>query len=163
MSEGLATLYPRLWRFCLVLTRSRDRADDLAQATCARALANSDKYTPGTDLDRWLFTMARRSFLNDARAAQVRRGQGLVPIEDADLAEEKPTAETNIFAREVFDLVQALPDAQRMTALLVYVEGYSYREAAELLDVPIGTVMSRLSTVRQTVAQRTQPIQRTPR
>lgn len=156
VSDGLSPFYPRLWRFCLVLTRNRDRADDLAQATCARALANSDKFTPGTDLDRWLFTMARRAFLNDQRAAAVRQGQGLVPVEETDLNDEKPSMETNILAREVFNLVQALPEAQRVTAVMVYVEGYSYRETAEFLDVPIGTVMSRLSTVRQTIARQTQ-------
>lgn len=150
--DGLPAIYPRLWRFCLVLTKDRTMAEDLAQATCERALVQADKFTPGTDLDRWLFTMARRLWLNDIRAAKVRTGEGLVPIEEHEPADQKPTSETNIFAREVFDMIQALPEAQRMTALLVYVEGRPYREAAEILDIPIGTVMSRLASVRKAIA-----------
>ena len=59
--------------------------------------------------------------------------------------------ETNIFARQVLNKVQALPDKQRLCVLLVYVEGYSYAEAAETLDIPIGTVMSRLSAARRVI------------
>ena len=161
VSDGLPPLYPRLWRFCLVLTRTRAAADDLAQATCERALQNADKFTPGTDLDRWLFTMARRVFLNDIRATAVRTGQGLVPVEDTDLADQKPDVETNILAREVLDMVQALPEGQRLAATLVYVEGYSYRDAAAFLEVPVGTIMSRLATVRQTIARQTNTHPRT--
>ncbi|MEJ6403996.1 RNA polymerase sigma factor [Yoonia sp. 2307UL14-13] len=152
VADGLPDLYPRLWRFCLVLTRDRNMADDLAQMTCERALAKADKFMPGTDLDRWLFTIARRLWLNDIRAAKVRQGAGLVAIEDSDLADEKPTAEANIFAREVFDLVQTLPEAQRLTVLLVYVEGHSYRDAAAILEIPVGTVMSRLASARKAIS-----------
>ncbi len=67
MAEGLAPLYPRLWRFCLVLTKDRATADDLAQSACARALEQSDKFAVGTNLDRWVFTIARRLWLNDIR------------------------------------------------------------------------------------------------
>lgn len=154
IADGLPTVYPRLWRFCLVLTKDRTRAEDLAQATCERALAQADKFQPDTDLDRWLFTMARRLFLNDIRAAKVRRGTGLVDVDEFDLEDTSPQVETNIFAREVFDMIQALPDGQRLTAVLVYVEGRPYREAAEILDIPIGTVMSRLATVRKAIAQK---------
>lgn len=153
VSEGLPAIYPRLWRFCLALTRDRAKAEDLAQSTCERALTQADKFDPGTDLDRWLFVMARRLWLNEVRATKVRRGEGLVPIEETDTQDNKPNVETNILARQVFDMVQALPEAQRMTALLVYVEGRPYREAAEILDIPIGTVMSRLSSVRKAIAK----------
>lgn len=152
MTAGLPALYPRLWRFCLVLTKARPAADDLAQTTCERAIKNADKFEPGTDLDRWLFTMARRIWLNDIRAAAVRQGQGTVAVEDTDIADKKPQIETNILAREVLDMVQALPEGQRLAALLVYVEGYSYKEAAAQLEIPVGTVMSRLSTVRKTIS-----------
>lgn len=148
----MPVLYPRVWRFCMVLTRSRADADDLAQATAERALQNAEKFEIGSDLDRWLFTMARRLWLNNMRANAVRVGQGVVPIEDSDLADEKPPVETNIFAREVLTKVDGLPDGQRLCVLLVYVEGYSYREASALLEVPIGTVMSRLATARKVIA-----------
>jgi RNA polymerase sigma-70 factor, ECF subfamily len=149
---GLEPLYPRLWRFCLVISGSRQSASDLAQATCLRALEKALLFEPGTHLDRWLFTMARRIWLNEMRAAAVRRGGGLVALEDIEIEEPRPGPETNIFAREVFQAVGALPEALRATVLLVYVEGYAYREAAEILEIPVGTVMSRLSAARAKLA-----------
>lgn len=150
--DGLSAVYPRLWRFCLVLCNNRERADDLAQQTCARALSSASKFKPGTHLDRWLFTIARRLWLNEIRAAKVRQGAGVVSVDDVDLSDKKPAVETNILAREVFHLIERLPDAQRLTVLLVYVEGYTYREAAEELECPIGTVMSRLAAARKALA-----------
>ena len=94
-------------------------------------------------------------WLNDLRAAAVRRGGGLQAVEDVDLPDPGPDAETNYFAREVLSTVNALPEAQRATVLLVYVEGFKYAEAAEILDVPIGTVMSRLAAARKTVVAQT--------
>lgn len=151
MAEGLAPLYPRLWRFCLVLTKDRATADDLAQSACARALEQSDKFAVGTNLDRWVFTIARRLWLNDIRHTKLRQGQGLVAVEETEIKDESPPTETNIFARQVLNKVQALPDKQRLCVLLVYVEGYSYAEAAETLDIPIATVMSRLSAARRMI------------
>jgi len=152
VSAGLPDLFPRLWRFCMVLTKASDRADDLAQATCERALLNAEKFTLGSDLDRWLFTIARRMWLNDIRAAKVRQGSGVVPVEEIDVPNNNPHIEVNILAGEVLNMVQALPEGQRVTTFLVYVEGYSYREAAEMIDIPIGTVMSRLAGARKTIA-----------
>lgn len=147
-------MYPRLWRFSLSLSGTRAGADDLAQKTCARALERADGFEPGTHLDRWVLTMARRIWLNELRAETVRRGGGLVPVEEIELAAENLPAEMNIFAGEVFNSIAALPDAQRETVMLVYVEGYAYKEAADMLEVPIGTVMSRLAAARKTIAAR---------
>ena len=149
---GIGPLYPRLWRFCLVQTGQRDRADDLAQATCLRALEKHESYQAGTYLDRWLFTMAHRLWLNELRAQAVRQGTGLVALEDTELPDTGVDAETNIFHREVFAKIGALPEGQRMVVLLVYVEGLTYREAADMLDIPIGTVMSRLAAARKRIA-----------
>ncbi len=146
--RGLKSLFPRLWRYCVVLTGSTDRADDLAQATCLRALEKSDQYAVGTKLDRWLFRIAQRTWLNDLRSEAVRKGGGLAPIEEIDLPDPNPGPELNLLGREVLMGVMKLPEAQRTTVALVYVEGYSYKEAAEVLDIPIGTVMSRLSAAR---------------
>ncbi|AVL54863.1 RNA polymerase sigma factor [Roseobacter denitrificans] len=155
VSAGLPDLFPRLWRFCMVLTKATDRADDLAQKTCERALANAEKFNVGTDLDRWLFTIARRIWLNDIRADKVCLGAGVVPVEEIDVPNNNPHVDVNILAGEVLNIVQALPEGQRVTIFLVYVEGYSYREAAEMLDIPIGTVMSRLAGARKTIVART--------
>jgi RNA polymerase sigma-70 factor, ECF subfamily len=146
--DGLDRLLPRLWRFCLVLSGDRSVADDLVQATCLRALEREDQFQPGTRLDRWIFRIAQTVWLNQLRAEKVRRGGGLVPVEQAGLIDVASDAEANLFANEVFSQVMALPEAQRAAVLLVYVEGYLYKEAAEHLDVPVGTVMSRLASAR---------------
>jgi RNA polymerase sigma-70 factor (ECF subfamily) len=149
VKEGMPDIYPRLWRYAVALTGRRDWADDLAQATCIRAIEKADLFQPGTQLDRWMFRMAQRLWYNELRSRKVRKGGGLVPVEETDLADPGPAAETNILAREVLSHVQGLPDAQRETVFLVYVEGYSYKEAAEMLEIPIGTVMSRLAGARK--------------
>lgn len=148
VQAGLPELYPRLWRFCLSLTGSRDLAADLAQDTCQRALDKATLFDPETHLDRWLFTMARRIWLNDLRAQAVRRGNGLVAVSDVEMPDESTDSDANIFLNEVFKSISALPEHQRVTVLLVYVEGYAYKEAAEMLEIPIGTVMSRLAAAR---------------
>lgn len=152
MQGGLEAVYPRLWRFALSLSGTKANADDLAQKTCARALERADQFDPDTHLDRWMLTMARRIWLNEVRANVVRRGTGLVPVEDIDIVADTLPAETNIYASEVFNAVGTLPETQRETVMLVYVEGYAYREAAEMLDVPIGTIMSRLAAARKAIA-----------
>ena len=147
--SGLDAVYPRLWRYAVALTGRRDWADDLAQATCLRALEKSDLFVPGTKLDRWIFRMAQRLWLNELRSRKVRAGGGLVPVEDTPLVDPRAQTEMNIEAREVLSKVQTLPDAQRQAVFLVYVEGYSYKEAAEMMEIPIGTVMSRLAVARK--------------
>ena len=152
--QALPGLYPRLWRFCYGLTGARDVAEDLAQATSMRALERSDQYQSGTHLDRWLFVMARRMWINERRRDVLRAGNGLVTTEDSDLADPNPPVETNIFARQVLSEITALPEKQRETVMLVYVEGFAYREAADVLEIPIGTVMSRLAAARKTLGVR---------
>lgn len=147
-------VFPRLWRYCMSLAGQRDWADDLAQTTCLRAIEQADKFEAGTHLDRWMFRMAQRVWLNELRSRKVRTGSGVVPVEDVDLRDEKPDAETNIFARDVLSQVNALPQTQRQSVILVYVEGFSYKEAAVIMDIPIGTVMSRLASARRTIGQR---------
>lgn len=149
--DNLPGLYPRLWRFALVLAGTRDAADDLAQTTAARAIEKAQLYTPGTRLDSWLFTMARRIWLNELRSQAVRRGQGLTAVEEIDLPDPSPGQEVNRMASEVLAVVNTLPEAQREAVLLVYVEEYTCAEAAKMLDVPTGTILSRLSTARRKV------------
>jgi len=150
---GLPEIYPRLWRYALTLTGNRDAAGDLAQATAVRALEKAQKFKPGTHLDRWLFRMAQRIWLNELRSQTVRRGGGLLPVEDVPIPDPRPGSEANIFLSEVLSSVSALPEAQRAAVVLVYVEGFRYAEAAEILDVPVGTIMSRLAAARKTLAQ----------
>ncbi len=161
MRDGLGDISPRLWRYCLVLSGNRDTAEDLAQAACLRAIEKADQFEPGTHLDRWVFRIAQRMWLNDLRAQTVRRGGGLVSVHDTDLPEsvtgEKMSPESNIFVGEVLSQVAALPQAQREAVMLVYIEGFSYKEAAEVLSIPIGTVMSRLAAARGKLAAKLAP------
>jgi len=151
--DGLAEVAPRLWRYAMALTGRRDVAEDLAQSACLRALEKAEQFEPGTHLDRWMFRIAQRIWLNDLRSQTVRRGGGLVPIEDANLTDNNSSAETNIFVSEVLSHIRALPEAQRSAVMLVYVEGFTYREASDVLEIPIGTVMSRLAAARATMGK----------
>jgi RNA polymerase sigma factor (sigma-70 family) len=144
----LPSLLSRLWRYGLVLARNREAAEDLVQATCVRALERSSQFETGTRLDRWLFTILRSIWINQLRAQRVRLGQGVVDPEEALISDGVREIEMNIFAAQVFREVLELPESQREAVLLVYVEGLTYREAAEVLKVPVGTIMSRLAAAR---------------
>ncbi len=146
---AIQTHSKRVWRFGLALSGASDIADDLMQATALRALEKHHQVTSHERLDSWLMTICRSIWLNEIRARSVRKAQALSVTPEAELVARGPDSETNIFAAQVFTQVMQLPEAQRETVMLVFVEGYSYREAAAMLDVPIGTIMSRLSNARQ--------------
>ncbi|WP_350334866.1 RNA polymerase sigma factor [Coralliovum pocilloporae] len=153
VSGALPEILPRLWRFAMVLSGRRDVADDLVQATCVRALERAHQFQPGTRIDRWTFTILSSIWKNQLRSEKIRQGQGFVDPEDVLVEDGNRKIEANIFLQQVLKEVQALPEAQRVTVLLVYVEGLSYREASEVLDIPIGTVMSRLSSARASLGK----------
>lgn len=150
---GLPDLLPRLWRFGLVLSGRREAAEDLVQATCVRALERADQFRPGTRLDHWTFAILSSIWKNQRRADKIREGAGCVDAAEVLWFDGASQAETNILAQRVLTEVQSLPKAQHSAVLMVYVEGMSYREAAEVLEVPIGTVMSRLAAARQTLGR----------
>lgn len=149
---GLPPLIPRLWRYGMVLSQRRDIADDLVQATCLRALEHADQFVPGSRLDHWLFAILRSTWINDLRKQRVRTGQGLVDPGEVSIVDERTDTERRVFANQVMAHVNALPEAQRDAVFLAYVEGFSYREVAQTLDIPIGTVMSRLANARAKLA-----------
>jgi RNA polymerase sigma-70 factor (ECF subfamily) len=149
---GIGAELARLWRYGLVLSGNRDTAEDLVQATCVRALERSHQFQPGTRLDRWLIAILHSIWLNEVRARKVRQGQGLVDADAVLVFDGLRETETNILAAQVLREVQDLPEVQRETVYLVYVEGLTYREAAETLAVPIGTIMSRLAAARAKLA-----------
>jgi RNA polymerase sigma-70 factor, ECF subfamily len=151
--SGLEQCLARLWRYAVVLSSSRDAADDLVQAACLRAIERADQFAPGTRIDRWLFAILRSIWLNEIRARRIREGGGLVDAEEALTVDGAHDIEMNILTTEVLRAIGRLPEAQRETALLVYAEGYTYAEAATALGIPIGTIMSRLATVRAALAK----------
>lgn len=101
--------------------------------------------------------MARRIWFNELRSASIRKTAAFSDDAYMNVEDKKPDSETNIFAREVFEKVNTLPEAQRVAALLVFVEGYKYSETADILDVPIGTVMSRVAAARTTLKSQMDP------
>ncbi len=137
----------------MVLSRNRDVAEELVQTTCVRALERSAQFTPGTRIDRWLFTLLHSVWINDLRARRVRLGQGFVDSEDLHAADIWSHEEDRMQYQQVMQRVERLPEAQRNAVFLVYVEGFTYQEAADTLCVPIGTIMSRLAAARATLSR----------
>lgn len=150
---GLSANLARLWRYGLVLSRQRDVADDLVQQTCVRALERAEQFVDGTRLDHWLLSILHSLWLNELRSRRVRLGQGQVDAQTALVFDGADMAETKMAAMQVMKRVNDLPEAQRMAVFLAYVEGLSYREVATVLDIPIGTVMSRLAAARAKLAE----------
>jgi RNA polymerase sigma-70 factor (ECF subfamily) len=149
---GIERMLPRLWRFCIVLAKDRGAAEELAQATCLRALQREHQFQPGTRLDSWLYRIAQTIWFNERRAVNVRGPVGEVGPEDVELVDQSVGAELNLYHKQVLSAVMALPESQRIAVVLVYVEGYSYKEAADHVGVPIGTIMSRLAAARMRLA-----------
>lgn len=150
----LPALLPRLWRFALRLARDRHDAEDLVQRACVRALERQHQLHPGTSTLSWLFSIVHSVWLNEVRARQMRSKGSIQWSEEladtvADPAAGSP--EMVVLYQQTIAAVEKLPDAQRAVMLLVAVEGLGYREAATVLDVPIGTVMSRLARARLTI------------
>ncbi|KTH33943.1 RNA polymerase sigma factor [Klebsiella aerogenes] len=153
VDSQLAAHLSRLWRYGLVLSHNRDVAEELVQATCLRALEKSAQFTPGTRIDRWLFSILHSIWISELRARQVRLGQGVVECEELAAPEPGEQDDTRWRYRQLMLRVNQLPEAQRNAVFLVYVEGFSYQEAAETLSVPIGTIMSRLAAAQETLAK----------
>ena len=149
MGKAVEPHLKAVWRFSLSLCGNPTVADDLTQSTLLRALEKADQYRDDGRLQGWLMTICRSIWLNEVRAAQVRRAGGLDTAEALALADEKPDAVTNIFASEVFTKIMSLPEAQRSAVELVFVQELTDSESARVLDVPIGTIMSRLFAARK--------------
>lgn len=150
--KDLVKLMPALWRFSFALSGRPDSADDLSQATVLRAIERKNQFRADASLKTWVMTICRSIWLNDLRAQAVRKTGSLDSSGVEEIAEIAPTPEMNIFATEVYSKVMELPEAQRIAVELVYVQQFTYSEAAGIMDIPIGTVMSRLATARKSLS-----------
>lgn len=138
---------PRLRRYARALTGDASAADDLVQDALERALVKQNLWREGTDLRAWLFTVMHNVFVNQVRSAAVSR---TVQLDDDALADRpQPQSTDRLEIRDLDAALQALPEEQRAVVLLVGLEQMTYDEAACVLEVPIGTVMSRLSRGRE--------------
>ncbi|HVI55761.1 MAG TPA: sigma-70 family RNA polymerase sigma factor [Luteibacter sp.] len=146
IDEALRPMLPRLRRFALWLARDPHAADDLVQSTVERALSKWASRREDESLRAWLFAILYRLFLDGKRrASRYARFIG-------SLHEEEPTwpsAERVAIAHSTLAAFADLPVEQRSLLLWITVEGMSYREVADILEIPIGTVMSRLSRARR--------------
>jgi RNA polymerase sigma-70 factor, ECF subfamily len=145
----IVALLPRLRRFALSLTRDRDQGDDLVQETCVRALANIEQWQEGTRLDSWMYRIAQNIWFDRMRSKKS-RGE-TIDIDDVhDLAgsDGRTVMDTRFTMQEVAKGIARLQPEQQVLVALVYIDGLSYKDAAEITGSPIGTVMSRLSRAR---------------
>lgn len=146
LRDQIAALLPRLRRFGRTLARHREDADDLVQIALERALTHTDQWHPGTRLDSWLFRIMQNAWIDETRARK-RRDQTFV-----DEAAGEPvgvsSSDAQIDAIAVRKAVAQLGDEQRAVVGLVLVEGLPYKEAAEVLGIPVGTLTSRLARAR---------------
>ncbi len=144
-------LLPRLRRFARGLTGSEVEADDLVQAACERAIQRIGQWQPGTRLDSWMFRIMQNLWIDTIRMGKL-RGSHLSVVDPEGQQVPGMDGEQATMNRLTLEAVrrgvQRLPPDQRSVLLLVCVEGHSYKETADTLGIPVGTVMSRLSRAR---------------
>jgi RNA polymerase sigma-70 factor (ECF subfamily) len=145
---------PRLRRYALSLSRVADVADELVQGACERALSTAATLEDEDRFDAWIFRIVRNLWYDRLRRLRTRGTEIDVTVRD-DLAviEGEKLPERRDLLRKAAAAIDRLPDEQRDLMLLVCVEGLSYRDAADVLDLPVGTVMSRLARARRRVAE----------
>jgi RNA polymerase sigma-70 factor (ECF subfamily) len=150
LQDQLVALLPRLRRFARSLTHHAADADDLVQLALERALQKLDQWRAGTRLDSWMFGIIHHAWIDEIRARR-RRERVLTPEEGgehiADAASEAPIQRLSLEAA-----FAQLPEEQRVAVSLVLVEGLAYKEAAAVLEVPIGTITSRIARGRATLS-----------
>jgi RNA polymerase sigma-70 factor (ECF subfamily) len=147
-AADLEAVVPRLRRYARALTGHREAADDLTQDTLERAWTKRALWQPGTDLRAWMFTVMHNVFVNGARRSRPTVSLDDMAADDVGAA-TATSVETGVVLAELARSLSLLPAEQREVLLLVGLEQFSYAEASEVLGVPIGTVMSRLSRGRE--------------
>ena len=159
---------PQLYSAALRMTRHRADAEDLVQETYLKAYRSFGSYEQGTNLKAWLYRILTNTYINAYRARQRRpESTDLDDVEDLYMYRRLGGLEAATASRstedevldlftdgEVKDALESLPEAFRIPVLLADVEGFSYKEIAEMLDIPIGTVMSRLHRGRKAMQKR---------
>ena len=150
--QRLAELLPRLRRLARALTPQGADADDLVQATLERAWRGRTQWRPGTSLEAWMFTIMKHAWIDETRS-RGRRDHRAAPAEAAEALADPltPGLELRREADAVRRAVSRLPEEQRLAVALVLVDGLSYAEAAAVMEVPMGTLTSRLGRARATL------------
>jgi len=149
LGEHIVQLLPRLRRFARSLVNNVQDADDLVQLAIERALSHSEQLRPGAQLSSWMFGILRNAWIDESRS-KGRRSRLFVPEELGENVAD-PTTSGHADALSVQDAMARLPIEQREVVGLVLVEGLSYKEAAEIIGVPVGTITSRLARGRDSL------------
>src|SRR4051812_43060147 len=147
--DELSAMLPRMRRFAHALSKSPSDADDLTQMAAERALRSRSQYQAGSRLDHWLFRITRNLWIDTVRARS-RRSRFEAPEQEAERVGADPRAgmDAALELQRVMAAMQRIPEEQREIVALILIEGFGYRETAEMLDLPIGTVASRLARGR---------------
>lgn len=148
--EAMIEFLPRLRRFAYALTGDSDLGDDLVQDACERALSRVEQWRPGTSLESWMFRIAQNLWRDVLRSKRVQLTE---PIAEGALeivgVDGRQVVHERALLRAVSTELARLPEDQSMVIALVCVDGRSYKEAAAILEIPVGTVMSRLARARK--------------
>ncbi len=150
IQKQIVALIPKLRRYARALTQDKESADDLVQDALERALTRIELWKRGTDMRAWLFTIMHNVYVNSVKKNS--RGGLHIPIDGT--MEELSYSDSQIGSIELNECLKALnalPLEQREIIVLVAVEGLSYSQVATVVDVPVGTVMSRLSRARKAI------------
>lgn len=151
LASEIASLLPRMRRFARSLTFHREDADDLVQVAMERALGRSEQYTPGTRLDSWLFRIMKNAWIDEVRS-RTRRDELFVPEEAGEhVGDDFAQAHQQRLA--IQKAVSLLSEEHRLVVGLVLVDGLAYKDAAEVLEIPVGTLTSRLARAREALQQ----------
>ena len=140
---------PRLRRYARALLRDRDSADDLVQDCLERALARMDNWRTGENPRRWLFTIMHHLFIAQTRKTKRRAEVVMLTLDDSEAVSSPAEQADSIASREIMDALEAISPERRAALVVVGIEGFSYAEAATMLGIPAGTLMSRVARGRE--------------
>lgn len=147
----IASLLPRMRRFARSITFHREDADDLVQIAMERALGRSEQWIPGTRLDSWIFRIMKNAWIDEVRS-RARRDELFAPEEAGEhVGDDSAHAHQQRMALQ--KAVSLLSEEHRLVVGLVLVDGLAYKDAAEVLDIPLGTLTSRLARARESLQQ----------
>lgn len=151
--KDLIELLPRMRRFALALSSSAQDADDLVQSAVERALRHQRSWREGTRLDSWMYKIIQNLWVDEVRSRR-RRIDPIDTMDDIPGDDGRSVTATRIDLATVRTVMASLPEEQRSVLTLVVLDGMKYQDAADVLGVPIGTIMSRLARARAAIAAR---------
>jgi RNA polymerase sigma-70 factor (ECF subfamily) len=151
LADEIAALLPRMRRFARALTFHREDADDLVQIAMERALGRSEQWEPGTRLDSWIFRIIKNAWIDEVRS-RARRAELFAPEEEGEHVGDD-TAQAHQQRLAIQKAISLLSEEHRLAVGLVLVDGLPYKEAADVLEIPVGTLTSRLARARDALQQ----------